>query len=128
MITAYRLPRRVLDETSPTFGGAARAARECQILWVGPWATPSLITEAGHIRSSEARVGGFVLDDAWLSDFWLRLANENLGVRIQVHTHPAEAFHSSDRRQVSNHPQAGVLVIGGSPGSRSGRLASMTLT
>src|SRR5260370_111004 len=51
------------------------------------------ITKAVH-PEHEAHVGGFVLDDHWLNDFWCSLAQENLGVRIQVHTHPGEAFHS----------------------------------
>ena len=29
----------------------------------------------------------------WLNDFWFCLAQANLGVRIQAHTHPGEAFH-----------------------------------
>ncbi len=40
-------------------------------------------------------MGGFALDDRWLSAFWLRLGRDNMGVHIQVHTHPREAFHSS---------------------------------
>ena len=68
--------------------------RECQTLWLSPWAAPDLITEVVH-PSHEAHSQGFVLDDAWLSDFWLRLGREGLGVRVQVHTHPDEAFHSA---------------------------------
>jgi len=43
----------------------------------------------------EANAGGFVLDDRWLNGFWLALAEANMGIRVQVHTHPAEAFHSA---------------------------------
>jgi len=43
----------------------------------------------------EAHAGGFVLNDRWLNDFWIALARDNLGIRIQVHTHPGEAFHSA---------------------------------
>jgi hypothetical protein len=35
-----------------------------------------------------------VVNNRWLDEFWFALAREELGVRIQVHTHPAEAFHS----------------------------------
>jgi len=91
--TIYRLPRRVLDETFAHFRRCGAGRRECQTLWIGPWATPDLITEAVHPKH-EAHSGGFVLDNPWLSDLWLRLADENLGIRFQVHTHPAEAFHS----------------------------------
>jgi hypothetical protein len=38
--------------------------------------------------------GGFQVDDVWLNAFWLDLARTRHGVRVQVHTHPFEAFHS----------------------------------
>jgi hypothetical protein len=89
----YRLPRRILEETFAHFRGCGRGRRECQVLWVSPWDAPDTITKAVH-PEHEAHIGGFVLDDRWLNNFWLTLAGENLGVRIQVHTHPGEAFHS----------------------------------
>ena len=112
MIAAYRLPRRVFDETFNHFRRCGAGRRECQIHWIGPWATPHLITEAVHPKH-EAHVGGFALDDAWLSDFWLRLANEKLGIRIQVHTHPGEAFHSpiDDEFPIIHSPGFLSLVI-----------------
>ena len=58
-------------------------------------------------------MGGFVLDDAWLSEFWLRLADQNLGIRIQVHTHPGAAFHSQidDEFPIIHSPGFLSLVI-----------------
>jgi hypothetical protein len=108
----YRLPRGVLDETFTYFRRCGAGRRECQTLWIGPWATPDLITEAVHPKH-EAHVGGFELDDSWLSDFWLRLADENFGIRIQVHTHPAEAFHSriDDEFPIIHTPGFLSLVI-----------------
>jgi hypothetical protein len=35
-----------------------------------------------------------VLHNRWLNQFWIALARRNLGIRIQVHTHPRAAFHS----------------------------------
>jgi len=93
MAAVYRLPRRILDQTFANFRGCGRGRRECQVLWVSPWDAADTISRAVH-PEHEAHAGGFVLDDRWLNDFWFRLAQENLGVRIQVHTHPAEAFHS----------------------------------
>jgi hypothetical protein len=37
---------------------------------------------------------GFQLKGGFLDRLWLDLVEEGLGVRVQVHTHPAEAFHS----------------------------------
>ena len=93
MSAVFHLPRRIVEETFSHFRRCGAGRCECQTLWIGPWATPSVITEVVH-PAHLAHIGGFVLDDAWLSAFWLRLAKENLGIRIQVHTHPGEAFHS----------------------------------
>ncbi|HKS17801.1 MAG TPA: hypothetical protein VJS63_01160 [Bradyrhizobium sp.] len=60
---------------------------------VSPWNEPCTVTKVVH-PEHEAHVGGFVLNDRWLNHFWSGLAQENLGIRIQVHTHPGEAFHS----------------------------------
>lgn len=89
----YRLPRRIVEQTFNQFRRCGEGRRECQALWLSSWDSPDVITAVVHPKH-EAHVGGFVLDDNWLSRFWLRLAKENLGVRIQVHTHPGEAFHS----------------------------------
>jgi hypothetical protein len=91
--TAYSLPRRILDETFAHFRGCGGGKCECQVLWVSPWEAPETITRAVH-PEHEAHDEGFVLDDRWLNDFWFALARANLGIRIQVHTHPGEAFHS----------------------------------
>ena len=93
MSALYRLPRSILDQTFAHFRGCGLGRRECQVLWVSPWGVPETIAKAVH-PDHEAHGGGFVLDDRWLNDFWVTLARENLGIRIQVHTHPGEAFHS----------------------------------
>jgi hypothetical protein len=91
---AFGLPHRVLDETFTYFRGCGRGRRECQILWIGPWATPETITRAVHPKHS-AHADGFELDERWLNDFGFALARENMSIRVQVHTHPNKAFHSS---------------------------------
>ena len=93
MTAAFKLPRRILQETFAHFRDCGRGGRECQVLWVSPWDAPSPITKVVHPKH-EAHIGGFVLDDRWLTAFWFSLAEENLGIRVQVHTHPGEAFHS----------------------------------
>lgn len=90
---AFHLPRDILRRTFEHFRACGEGRRECQALWLSPWASPATITEVVH-PEHEAHIGGFVLDDRWLNDFWLRLARDSLGIRIQVHTHPGEAFHS----------------------------------
>jgi hypothetical protein len=64
------------------------------VLWVSPWQDPTTITEVVHPKH-KASSFGFALDDAWLNQFWLRMADINAGIRVQVHTHPGAAFHSA---------------------------------
>jgi hypothetical protein len=90
----YSVPRPLLEETFAHFRGCGRGRRECQVLWSSPWAAPEVIAGVVHPRH-QAHAGGFELDDAWLSKFWLELSVLGDGARVQVHTHPLEAFHSS---------------------------------
>jgi hypothetical protein len=62
-------------------------------LWLGPWAQQDAITEVVHPQHHAHR-GGFDLDTRWLNDLWGKLADRNIGIRVQVHTHPRDAFHS----------------------------------
>lgn len=89
-----RVTRAQLEETFTHVRACGGGRAECQVLWVGPWSDPSLVTEVVH-PEHRAHRGGFVLDDSWLSRFWLWLAERGEGIRAQVHTHPREAFHSA---------------------------------
>ena len=88
-----RVPRPILARTFDQLRRCGEYRNECQVLWVGPWATPDVVTHMVHPRHNAHR-GGFVLDNAWLNDFWLELADKKDGIRAQVHTHPRDAFHS----------------------------------
>jgi hypothetical protein len=89
-----RVPAAVLDETFAQFRSCGRGRAECQVLWIGPWSDPTLVTTATH-PVHRAHRGGFELDDAWLTQLWRRLSTYSEGIRAQVHTHPREAFHSA---------------------------------
>lgn len=92
--TVLRVPSPLLDATFAHVRVCGRGRAECQVLWIGPWSDPDVVTEVVHPEHRAYR-GGFVLDDAWLTRFWLRLAERGDGIRAQVHTHPREAFHSA---------------------------------
>jgi hypothetical protein len=111
-VTGYRLPRDILRCTFEQFRACGKGRRECQALWLSSWTSPAAINEIVH-PEHEAHMGGFVLDDHWLNDFWYRLARDNLGVRIQVHTHPGAAFHSpiDDAYPIIHTPGFLSLVI-----------------
>jgi hypothetical protein len=90
----FLVPQRVLDATFDHLRRCGAGRRECQILWTSSWNTMQDITGVVHPRH-RAHAGGFDLDSTWLNAFWLELAERGEGVRIQVHTHPGEAFHSA---------------------------------
>jgi hypothetical protein len=92
-MTGYRLPKSILDATFALFRECGRGHHECQALWLSPWRSVSEITKVVHPKH-RALGAGFSVDDQWLTTLWLAIARENMGVRIQVHTHPKAAFHS----------------------------------
>jgi hypothetical protein len=90
----YQVSAALLSETFYRFRRCGRARRECQLLWTSEWAHPSVISGVVHPQHL-AHGGGFELDSAWINDFWLELGRTGRGIRVQVHTHPSEAFHST---------------------------------
>ena len=91
---ALRVPTRLFEETFAMLRSCGRGREECQVLWLGPWRDPSIVTSVIH-SNHHAHWGGFQLDNDWITELWLRLAARNEGIRAQVHTHPANAFHSA---------------------------------
>ncbi|HYD23450.1 MAG TPA: hypothetical protein VEB68_01535 [Croceibacterium sp.] len=89
----FRLPRRMLEQSFSIFRACGANRRECQVYWASSWTDPNCLTHLFHPRHS-AGAYGLAINDQWLGEFWSELASRNLGVRVQVHTHPYEAFHS----------------------------------
>lgn len=89
-----KLSAALLDDTFAVLRHCGAGRRECQVLWVGPWAHPDNLTEVIHPQHTASAVG-FQMDEAWLNRFWLDLAARDLGVRVQIHTHPGAAYHST---------------------------------
>lgn len=89
----YTLPRRMIDETFAIFRSCGDNRRECQLYWVSKWDDPTNLMEVIHPRHTSSRYG-LSIESPWISAFWNALADRGLGVRVQVHTHPLEAFHS----------------------------------
>jgi len=83
----------LFNESFATLRDCGDGRRECEVLWVGPWTAPHTVTRVVH-PLHESHGGGFQLNDAWITKFWLELARNGEGVRAQVHTHPGAAFHS----------------------------------
>lgn len=88
------VPATLLSETFDHFQQCGRGQRECHVLWLSAWDDPNTITRV--VRSThDANAVGYQVDGDWLNKFWLELAETGHGVRVQVHTHAHDAFHSS---------------------------------
>src|ERR1043166_4780982 len=87
------IPKALFDETFSTLRQCGSGCWECQVLWIGPWSDVEQVTRVVHPQHRRHGLG-FELSSEWLTTFWLELAANSEGVRPQVHTHPAEAFHS----------------------------------
>lgn len=93
-MSAYRLPRRMVAETFSVLRSCGDNRRECQLYWVSPWSAHSELTEVVHPKHVSSAYG-LSIDSDWISRFWFDLSKRDLGVRVQIHTHPFEAFHSA---------------------------------
>jgi hypothetical protein len=83
----------VWRETLDTIRVCGRGKRECVVFWLGPASNPALVNQVVHPLHIASR-GYFELDANWLMRFWVGLAQAQLSVRVQVHTHEESAFHS----------------------------------
>jgi hypothetical protein len=112
MSAPYCLDKGMLEASFGHFRECGRGREECQILWLSSWDAPEFLCKVVHPKHHPDR-SGFVLEDRWLNDFWLELANANMGIRVQVHTHPQEAFHSptDDQFPIIHKPGFLSLVI-----------------
>jgi hypothetical protein len=90
----YWLSDALLRETFEIVRRCGRGRRECQALWLSEWDRPEQICAVVHPRHS-SHAGGFQVVSSWINDLWNELARTKRGIRVQIHTHPAEAFHSA---------------------------------
>lgn len=90
----HRISARIVEATFAQFRECGLGRAECQVLWIGPWSDPFAVTELIHPEHLAHR-GGFAVTDTWITCLFVDLADRAMGIRAQVHTHPAEAFHST---------------------------------
>jgi len=84
---------KVWPETFEQLRQCGAGRRECVAFWLGPAQTPGVITRVVH-PEHVATPWYYRVDDAWLTRFWLALAESHESVRMQVHTHRGRAGHS----------------------------------
>jgi len=88
-----RLAANIVLRTFHELRECGRGECECAVYWTGP-AGEALVDGVEHpIHKRSPYL--YEVDDCWLTDFWKRLAASKRCVKVQVHTHPAAAFHSA---------------------------------
>jgi hypothetical protein len=92
-VNRFEINQSLLEDTFQKFKDCGAGRQECQVLWLSPWASPQVITRVVHSHHS-GHADGFQVNDEWLNAFLFELADTGHGVRVQVHTHPRQAFHS----------------------------------
>lgn len=97
-VTAFHVPREILDATEESLRNAGADGYELFVLWSGVRRLDAFEVQAAHVPHQQSyqlptglcvRVGGEALHklNAWLFD-----AGQLLGA--QVHAHPEDAYHS----------------------------------
>jgi hypothetical protein len=106
----YQVPAALLAETFEHLRRCGGGRRECQVLWISPWEKPEMICQVVHPRH-QAHAGGFALESDWITEFWRELSRTGRGIRVQIHSHPHEAFHSSTDDKFPIIHTAGFLSL-----------------
>ncbi len=104
-----RLKRDIVPTTFLALRECGRGECECAVFWTGP-------TEGDLIDGFEHPIHkrspfGYEVDDSWLTDFWKRLAASRRSIKVQVHTHPGQAFHSATDNEWPIVSQVGFVSI-----------------
>jgi hypothetical protein len=104
-----RLGRDIVGATFRMLRECGRGECECAVYWTGT-ADEDVVDGYEHPVHRRSPFG-YEVDDHWLTDFWKRLATSKRSVKVQVHTHPGEAFHSATDDHWPIVSQAGFVSI-----------------
>jgi hypothetical protein len=116
-LISFRIPSRVLEESRLLLVEPGLEELEAVVLWIGRHQSEDLVEIlAAHMPEqvafrTEFGVGVTVVDEA-LSALIAALP-EGMFVPVRLHTHPAEAFHSStdDDNMLLSHRGAISIVV-----------------
>lgn len=102
----------LLRETFAHFRACGRGRDECVVYWTGPLDDPQRVDRVVHPVHAHSPCH-YAVDRAWAVGFALEPAGERRAVRMQVHVHPAVAFHSDtdDEHAIVSTPGFLSLVV-----------------
>lgn len=89
-----QLRKGVLDEAFEHLRRCGAGRSECVVYLTGPVDDPPVLDGVVHPRHT-AGPGGYDLDSTPIAELWGDLVASGRSIRVQVHTHPGAAYHSS---------------------------------
>jgi hypothetical protein len=107
-----QLRAEVLESAFEHFRRCGAGRQECIVYLTSAVGSPELIDDVIHPVHS-AGPAGYDLDSDAIAALWRDLLGERRSIQMQVHTHPASAYHSSrdDALALVNSTGALSLVI-----------------
>jgi len=116
-----RVGEGLLRETFAQFRRCGRGRDECVVYWTAPLDAPHRVDRVVHPRHASSP-RDYEVDRVWAVRFALELADLQQSVRVQVHIHPGDAFHSEtdDQHAIVSTPGFLSLVV---PNSAEGSIS-----
>lgn len=104
-----RLAQGIVHTTFRILRECGRGECECAVYWTGP-AEDELVDGFEHPIHKRSPFG-YDVESKWLTEFWKRLAASGRSVKVQIHTHPGQAFHSATDNEWPIVSHAGFVSI-----------------
>ena len=101
----------LLDDTFRALRACGRGARECVAYWTGPVVEPGTVDAVVQPPHRASR-RGYMVDDDWVTAFFLELRRARRSIRAQIHTHPgSHVRHSRTDDAFAIAPSPGFTSI-----------------
>ena len=109
-----KIQREVLGEAFEHLRLCGDGQRECVVYLTGPLDSPDLVDGVVH-PAHTASAGHYEVGSRAIAELWRELLSSGRSVRMQVHSHPAGAYHSGrdDAYALVSTPGYLSLVIPG---------------
>lgn len=89
-----QIKQEVLERTFEHLRQCGRGRAECVVYLTGTVDTHTVVDDVVHPMHT-ASAAGYDLDSSAIAELWRSLTTSRRSIRIQVHTHPGAAYHSS---------------------------------
>jgi hypothetical protein len=106
------VPSDLLRETYDQFLRCGGGKKECVAYWIGPADDPTLVDEVRHPVHIASALN-YEVHPMWHHQLWVHLGKVRRSVRVQIHTHIGEAWHSpsDDKWPIVHTPGFLSLVV-----------------